>query len=119
MPRKTAETYPTFSRNDFLSGMDNRRIMLVRAQSWLRWQGETCHYFSQSRTIRGEQLDGIPESRSRLITSDSWIQCCRGAAVLLFGQLFSVLRRLSSAQAPRSLGAVLEGSGHLYGRLPQ
>src|SRR6266581_9771669 len=76
-------------------------------------------FFAISRTIFGEQSDGIPESRSRLIMGDSWIQCCRGAAVLLFGQLFSMLRRLSSAQAPRSLGAVLEGSGHLCDRLPQ
>ncbi len=77
------------------------------------------HLRTPGKTARAAQSDGIPESRSRLIMGDSWIQRCRGAAVLLFGQRFSVLRRLSSAQAPRSLGAVLEGFGHLYGRLPQ
>ncbi len=31
MPCKTAEQYPPFSRNDFLSGTDNRRVRLIRA----------------------------------------------------------------------------------------
>src|SRR3989442_6897350 len=40
MRRKTAETYPLFSRRDFLSGRQSRRDRRFRAQSWPRCRGE-------------------------------------------------------------------------------
>jgi len=33
MPRKTVETYPPFFLEDFLSGTDNGRVQLIKAQS--------------------------------------------------------------------------------------
>jgi hypothetical protein len=51
MRRKTGSLRPLFSRNHFLSGTDNRRVQVIRAQSGLGWTGKED---DNSEQISGE-----------------------------------------------------------------
>jgi len=50
--------------------MDNGRVRQIRALYWLECEGETRHYFSKSRTIRGREFAQVLDSRSGLIIGD-------------------------------------------------
>jgi len=106
MPRKTVETYPPFSLEDFLSGTDSGCISPFRAQSRLGRRGETCHYFRKFRTIQGDRSEGIPDSRSGLIFGDFplimfvWRQLSR--LLVCCQVLLLALQRASRRVSPRA-----------------
>ena len=67
---KPPKNTPLFGRDDLLSGSDFGDVPRFRAQSVPGWEGETCRFLADSRTILGEGSDGIPDSRSGLKMGD-------------------------------------------------
>ncbi len=56
MPRKTIETYPPFFLGHFLSGTDNRRVQLIKAQSVLGCDGVCLLYPAIPERFSSENL---------------------------------------------------------------
>src|SRR6266568_7395090 len=70
MARKAVETYPPFSRNDFLFGGDYGRDRLFWARSGLAWLSRYLALSSDSRTILRRKTVIASESRSGQIIDD-------------------------------------------------
>jgi hypothetical protein len=64
------ETYPPFSREDFLSGTDNGRDRLIRARYRLGLLGHLPALSVESRTILRRKSAIVPDSKSGLIVGD-------------------------------------------------
>jgi hypothetical protein len=56
VPRKTIETYPPFFLEDFLSGTDNGRVQLIKAQTVLGIDGVCLLYPTIPERFSGEKL---------------------------------------------------------------
>ena len=56
MRRKTVETYPPFFLGHFLSGTDNGRIQLIKAQTVLGRDGVSLLYPEIPERFSGENL---------------------------------------------------------------
>ena len=61
---------PLFRGDSVLSGSDSGRVSRFRAQSRLRWEGETSPFFLGSRTICPAIEEGLLDSRSELIVGE-------------------------------------------------
>jgi hypothetical protein len=70
MRREMFETYPPFSREDFLSVTDNGRDRLIRARYKLGWFGHLPALSVESRTILRRKYAVVPDSKSGLIVGD-------------------------------------------------
>jgi len=53
--RETLETY-LFFLEDFLSGTDSGRILLIKAQYWLYPTAKIVHYLARTELFLGEHL---------------------------------------------------------------
>jgi hypothetical protein len=69
--RESVETYPPFSRENFLSGTDYGRDGRFRAESGLEWLSDLPALSSDSRTIPRRNFAVQSDSRSGLIMGDS------------------------------------------------